>query len=328
MGQEMTKPNVYFEVPVDAKSQLPPAIFLMGPTASGKTAVAVDLAQRLPCEIISVDSALVYREMNIGTAKPEPEILALASHHLIDVIDPTQSYSAAQFRSDALALMADIGARGKVPLLTGGTMLYFQALRQGLNDLPQAHPETRALLDEKAKRLGWPALHLELAQLDPATAKRLKPNDSQRIQRALEVCYVTGQAMSVLLGPEMSRDLPYRIIPIALVPEDRSVLHRRIEIRFDVMLGQGLVDELAYLRGRYRLDPGLPSMRCVGYRQAWQYMDGELDEAALRERGIIATRQLAKRQLTWLRGMEDIMFFDCLRSDLSTQVLAYLRSIL
>ncbi|MHB9117193.1 MAG: tRNA (adenosine(37)-N6)-dimethylallyltransferase MiaA [Burkholderiales bacterium] len=309
-------------------SQLPPAIFLMGPTASGKTAVAVDLVQRLPYEIISVDSALVYREMNVGTAKPEREILADAPHHLIDIIDPTQSYSAARFRSDALALMADICARGKLPLLTGGTMLYFQALRHGLNDLPQAHPETRAILDEKAQRIGWPALHAELAQLDPAMAERLKPNDAQRIQRALEVCYLTGQAMSALLGPERTHALPYRIIPIALVPEDRSLLHRRIEARFDTMLEQGLVDELAYLRSRYRLDPGLPSMRCVGYRQAWQYMEGELDRAALRERGIVATRQLAKRQLTWLRGMEDIKFFDCLCTELSTQVLAYLRSVL
>ncbi len=296
----------------------------MGPTASGKTGVAVELAQRLPVEIISVDSALVYRDMDIGTAKPDAVTLALAPHHLIDLIDPTRSYSAAQFRSDALRLMAEITARGNIPLLVGGTMLYFKALREGLNDLPQADPALRAQLEARARQEGWPALHRELAGLDPATAARLDPADAQRIQRALEVCLLTGQPMSALLAHENPCDLPYRLIQLALVPGERAVLHQRIAQRFDAMLEQGLVDELVSLRSRYALTPDLPAMRCVGYRQAWQHLEGEMDFPTLRDKGIFATRQLAKRQLTWLRGMEGVTEFDCLERELSTRVLALL----
>lgn len=302
----------------------PPAIFLMGPTASGKTGVAVELVKYLPCEIVSVDSALVYRDMNIGTAKPDAETLRAAPHRLIDIIDPTQSYSAAQFRHDALALMAEISAQGRIPLLAGGTMLYFKALSEGLSDLPQADPELRAELDEKAARLGWPALHAELAQLDPLTAARLKPTDAQRIQRALEVCRLSGGPMSALLGRAAQPELPCRIIRISLEPSDRAVLHRRIAERFDVMLAAGLLDEVRTLRERYPLNLGLPSMRCVGYRQAWQYLDGEFDLPTLREKGIAATRQLAKRQLTWLRAMSEVRRFDCLSDDLAGQVRRFL----
>ncbi len=302
-----------------------PAIFLMGPTASGKTGVAVELVQHLPCEIISVDSALVYRDMDIGTAKPDAATLALAPHHLINLIAPTESYSAAQFRRDALRLMAEIVARGKIPLLVGGTMLYFKALLHGLSDLPEADAELRAELDEKAGRLGWPALHDELARLDPPTAARLKPNDSQRIQRALEVCLLSGQPMSALFGQAEQDALPYRTFQLALEPGDRAVLHRRIAERFDIMLAAGLVEEVRRLRATYPLNSTLPSMRCVGYRQAWQYLDGEFDLATLREKGIAATRQLAKRQLTWLRSMPEVLRFDCLAPDLAAQVLRVLR---
>lgn len=284
----------------------------MGPTASGKTGLAVELAQRLPVEIISVDSALVYRDMDIGTAKPDAATLARAPHHLIDIIDPTQSYSAAQFCSDALALMAGISAAGKIPLLVGGTMLYFNALQHGLNNLPEADPDIRAQLVGKAERIGWPAMHEELARVDPVTAQRLKPNDAQRIERALEIYLITSRPMSALLSEEKGSSLPYDLLKIALLPSDRAALHRRIGERFDAMLAQGLVDEVRSLRSRYALDISMPSMRCVGYRQAWQYLDGELGAAALREKGIAATRQLAKRQMTWLRGMNDLICIDCL----------------
>jgi tRNA dimethylallyltransferase len=304
---------------------LPPAILLLGPTACGKTALAVELAQRLPVEIISVDSAMVYRHMDIGTAKPDAATLAAAPHHLIDLIAPTQSYSAAQFCRDALRLMGDITARGRIPLLVGGTMLYFKALREGLSDLPQADPALRAELELKADKLGWPALHVELAQLDPATAARLEPNDAQRIQRALEVCLLSGEPMSALFGRQQALPLPYDITAIALQPSNRAVLHGRIEQRFRAMLQQGLVDEVQWLRGHYELTSNLPSMRCVGYRQAWQYLDGELDNTALCDNGIAATRQLAKRQLTWLRSMQGIETFDCLAADYGSQVQACLR---
>jgi tRNA dimethylallyltransferase len=299
----------------------------MGPTASGKTAVAVELVRRLPCEIISVDSALVYRHMNIGTAKPNAATLAQAPHRLIDIRDPDQRYSAAQFRADALREMADIVARGKVPLLVGGTMLYFKALRDGLSSLPEADAELRLELDAKAQRLGWPALHVELSRLDPRTAARLKPTDAQRIQRALEVCLITGQPMSDSFVEQKSV-LPYQIIAISLEPSDRSVLHSRIAQRFERMLAEGLIDEVRELRRRFALTPTLPSMRCVGYRQTWQHLDGEFDRDALQQKGIAATRQLAKRQLTWLRAMQDVSRFDCLAPDLQGKVLAYLRKAL
>ena len=300
----------------------------MGPTAGGKTGVAVELAQRLPVELISVDSALVYRGMNIGTAKPDAVTLARAPHYLIDIIDPTEAYSAASFRHDALRLMADITAREKIPLLVGGTMLYFKALREGLSDLPQADPEVRAALDAEIAQHGIQHLHRQLAQVDAETAARLSPNDSQRIQRAMEIYRITGQTMSALIKKPLSPrgrgwgegELPYRIIPIALIPSNRAQLHARIATRFKQMLAQGLVEELRGLRRRYDLHPDLPAMRCVGYRQAWQFMEGEINEAQLLETGIAATRRLAKRQLTWLRSMPDNIELDCLAPGLSQQV--------
>jgi tRNA dimethylallyltransferase len=293
----------------------------MGPTASGKTGLAVNLLHKLPVELISVDSALVYRGMDIGTAKPDAAILAKSPHHLIDIIEPTESYSAALFRTDALRLMADIAARGRIPLLVGGTMLYFNALQHGMNDLPEADTKIRAQLVERAGREGWPALHTALASLDPVTAARLKPNDAQRIERALEVCMITGRPMSELFAQNRDNGLPYRLLKIALLPSDRAVLHHRIAERFDNMMESGLLDEVAQLRHRYpSLGLHSSSMRCVGYRQTWQYQDGEFDRVMLCEKGIAATRQLAKRQLTWLRGMQDTLEFDCLRSDLEISV--------
>lgn len=305
-------------------STLSPAIFLMGPTASGKTGVAVELAQTLPVEIISVDSALVYRGMNIGTAKPDAGTLAHAPHHLLDIRDPTEAYSAAAFRHDALRLMHDIIRRGKIPLLVGGTMLYFRALQYGLSPLPEADPAVRAELDAVIARHGVQYLHQQLAAVDVETAARLSPNDTQRIQRALEIYRLTGQPMSVLIKQQAQHELPYRIIPIALVPSDRAVLHQRIATRFADMLEQGLVEELHSLRRNYRLHPNLPSMRCVGYRQAWQFMDGKINEAQLLETGIAATRQLAKRQLTWLRSMPDNIKLDCLAPNMDNIVLSEL----
>lgn len=302
--------------------QLHPAIFLMGPTASGKTGVAVELVQRLPVELISVDSALVFRDMDIGTAKPDAAILARAPHHLIDIINPTEAYSAAAFRHDAQRLMADITGRGKIPLLVGGTMLYFKALREGLSDLPPSDPEIRTALDAEIAQHGIEHLHHQLALVDAETAARLHPTDTQRIQRALEIFRITGLPMSTLIGRQQSTELPYRIIPIALVPADRAVLHQRIAARFKLMLEQGLVDELCSLRSKYPLHPNMTSMRCVGYRQAWQFIEGEINESQLLETGIAATRQLAKRQLTWLRSMPDIIELDCLAPDLTRQVSA------
>jgi tRNA dimethylallyltransferase len=302
-------------------STLPPAIFLMGPTASGKTGVAVELVQRMGVELISVDSALVYRDMDIGTAKPDAATLKIAPHHLIDIIAPTESYSAAMFRNDALRLMADITARGKIPLLVGGTMLYFKALREGLNDLPIADPAVRAELDIMIADHGIVRLHEQLANVDAETAARLAPNDTQRIQRAMEVYLLTGTPMSELLKKKTEHTLPYRVTNIALIPSDRAVLHQRIATRFQQMMEQGLVEEVRGLREKYELHPDLPSMRCVGYRQAWQFMDGEITEAQLLETGIAATRQLAKRQLTWLRSTPDIIELDCLAPNLAQRVL-------
>ena len=291
----------------------PNVIFLMGPTASGKTGAAVDLISKLPVEIISVDSALVYRDMNIGTAKPDAETLTKAPHHLIDIIDPTSAYSAANFRSDALRLMADITARGKIPLLVGGTMLYFKALQGGLSGLPEANQEVRARLDARAALIGWPAMHEKLALIDADTAARLQPNDMQRIQRALEVFEITSESMTALYAKQTSEALPYQLLKIALVPSDRKVLHERIALRFDQMLQAGFVDEVKALQAKYpELTADSTSMRCVGYRQALEHLNGDYDLVELRDRGIFATRQLAKRQLTWLRGMDDIVEVDCL----------------
>jgi tRNA dimethylallyltransferase len=298
----------------------PPAIFLMGPTASGKTGVAVELVRHLPVEIISVDSALVFRDMDIGTAKPDAATLARAPHHLIDIIDPTEAYSAAAFRHDALRLMHDITQRGKIPLLVGGTMLYFKALREGLNDLPQSDPAVRAALDAEIAEHGIEHLHSKLAEVDAETAARLKPTDTQRIQRAMEIYRISGKPMSALIRQQTSNVLPYRVIPIALIPSDRAQLHARIVTRFKAMLEQGLVNELRTLREKYPLHPNMTAMRCVGYRQAWQFMEGEIDDTQLLETGIAATRQLAKRQLTWLRSMPDNIELDCLAPDLIKSV--------
>jgi tRNA dimethylallyltransferase len=297
----------------------------MGPTASGKTAVAVQLANTLPCEIISVDSALVYRGMNIGTAKPDAETLARAPHHLINIIDPHESYSAARFRDDALALMREITERGNIPLLVGGTMLYFKALVEGLNDLPEADSTIRLIIETMADEEGWPAVHEKLRKVDPETAARLEPNDAQRIQRALEIYYIAGKSMTDLLKKPKYVYFPYTPIRIALLPGDRAVLHERIAQRFDAMIEAGLVDELRALRDEYALEPDMPAMRCVGYRQAWDFINDRIGRGELREQGIAATRQLAKRQLTWLRAMENNTEFDCLAENVGDLVLEYIR---
>jgi len=305
----------------------PLAVAIMGPTASGKTAAALAIAARIPSEIISVDSALVYRGMDIGTAKPTRAELAAVPHHLIDIIDPLDSYSVAQFRKATLQLVDDIVARGKLPLLVGGTMLYFKGLADGLDDLPGADPALRAQLEEDAARIGWPAMHARLAALDPETAARLAPADAQRIQRALEICTLAGKPMSELLALRDKTELPFALLPLALEPSDRAVLHQRIERRFDIMLDDAaddnLITETQRLRRRGDLHPGLPSMRCVGYRQAWEYLDGTIDYKTMRETGIIATRQLAKRQLTWLRSMPDRVVVDCLASNPTAAILAH-----
>lgn len=303
--------------------QLPPAIFLMGPTASGKTALALALAERFPIDIISVDSAQVFRDMNIGTAKPDVAMQARFPHRLIDLISPEERYSAAQFRSDALREMAEITAHGRIPLLVGGTMLYFKALRDGLADLPSADPALRAEIDAAAAEKGWPALHAELALLDPVTAERLKPTDAQRIQRALEVVRLTDKPLDDFFAAQRQATLPYRIQALALVPADRAILHESIAARFAAMLKQGLVEEVEELRAKYMLHSNLPSMRCVGYRQAWELLEGRLPRAELLDRGIFATRQFAKRQLTWLRSMSEINEFDPLTPDLNRKIAAY-----
>jgi len=304
------------------------AVAIMGPTASGKTAAALAVAQRMPVEIISVDSALVYRGMDIGTAKPTAEELASVPHHLIDIIDPLESYSVMQFREDAIRLVAEIQARGRLPLLVGGTMMYFKGLVDGLDDLPTANAEVRARIDEEAARIGWPGMHAKLRELDPVTAERLAPNDAQRINRALEIIELSGKPMSALLAKREKEALPFELVSIALEPSDRAVLHQRIALRFDQMLGSsddtGIVAETAGLRARGDLHLGLPSMRCVGYRQSWEYLDGLYDRKQLRENGIVATRQLAKRQLTWLRAMPERIVIDCLAKEATDQVLGVL----
>ncbi|MGS0896217.1 tRNA (adenosine(37)-N6)-dimethylallyltransferase MiaA [Burkholderia stagnalis] len=304
---------------------------LLGPTASGKTAAALALAARRPIEIVSVDSALVYRDMDIGTAKPTRDERARVPHHLIDLIDPADAYSAANFRADALRVIGEISARGHVPLLAGGTMLYYKALTQGLNDLPAADPAVRAELDADAARDGWPALHARLARVDPATAARLAPNDSQRIQRALEVFMLSGQPMSALLAAPPRADdaaAAYRFVPVALEPSDRAVLHARIALRFDAMLDAGFIDEVERLHHRDDLHLGLASMRCVGYRQAWEFLDGDTDYRTMRDKGIFATRQLCKRQLTWLRAMPERIVVDCIAPDATAQALGALERVL
>ena len=316
---------------------LPPAIFLMGPTAAGKTDLALELARVLPCDLISVDSALIYRGMDIGTAKPERVILDAFPHALIDIRDPAESYSAAEFRADALAAMAESTARGRIPLLVGGTMLYYKALLEGLADMPSAAPAIRAELEARAAAEGWEALHRELAEVDPESAARIHPNDPQRLTRAHEVYRVSGLSMTEHrlrqaagnpdAGTSGAGQLPYTVAQLAIAPAQRQVLHDRIAQRFRVMLEQGFVEEVEALRRRSDLHAGLPSIRAVGYRQVWEYLDGELSRDEMVERGIIATRQLAKRQFTWLRGWENLHWLDSLACDNLSRVLKYLESV-
>jgi tRNA dimethylallyltransferase len=302
---------------------LPPrAIAILGPTASGKSGLAMAIASHVAVEIISVDSAQVYRDMQVGTAKPTAAERAAVPHHLIDIVDPTESYSAARFRTDALRLITEIQARHRLPLLVGGTMLYFKALRDGLSPLPGADAAVRAAIDLVALQEGWPALHAELARIDPATASRLAPNDAQRIQRALEIFRISGKTMSAHFARQAADSPAPPIDVLALVPADRTLLHQRIAERFDAMMSEGLIDELRRLQEKYPLHAELPSMRAVGYRQAWEFLDGAIDRATLREKGIAATRQLAKRQLTWLRSMANVMTLDCFAADLRKTVLA------
>lgn len=299
-----------------------PLICIAGPTASGKSAVSMALAKELPIEIINMDSATIYRDMDIGTAKPDQLEQALVPHHLIDILDPSQSYSAAQFRQDALSCAQAIRARGHLPLLVGGTMLYYKVLSEGIDDLPQANEAIRQDIQAQAEMLGWPALHQALKDIDPITAARLAPNDSQRIGRALEVYRATGKPLSSLFGNKIAPSIP--TVLVSLEPSDRHALHSRIEQRFDQMLEAGFLEEVQKLHARGDLHPGLPAMRCVGYRQLWDHIDGQCSLAQARTRGIAATRQLAKRQLTWLRSMSARHTIDCLSPDVSQKALAVL----
>jgi tRNA dimethylallyltransferase len=302
---------------------MPPQVCcLLGPTASGKSKLALDCAAHLPLEIVSVDSAQVYRDMDIGTAKPTRAERARVPHHLIDLIDPDQRYSAGQFRSDAIRALEDILSRGRVPLLVGGTMLYYRALAAGIDTLPQADARLRAEIAARAAREGWPALHAELARVDPTSASRIGANDAQRIQRALEVWRLTGTPLSALHGTNRAA-LPFSLRTFAVVPPERARLHARIAERFDAMLAAGLVEEVEGLRIGYRLDADMPSMRSVGYRQVWDYLEGRCDRAAMRDAAIAATRQLAKRQLTWLRSLSGVEPLDAARPE---PLLAALRS--
>ncbi|NPE54645.1 tRNA (adenosine(37)-N6)-dimethylallyltransferase MiaA [Dickeya dadantii] len=289
--------------------QHPPAIFIMGPTASGKTALAMALRERLPVELISVDSALIYRGMDIGTAKPSQEELARAPHRLLDILDPAEAYSAADFRRDALQAMAEITAAERIPLLVGGTMLYFKALLEGLSPLPSADAQVRQEIEERARIEGWEALHRQLSVIDPVSAARIHPNDPQRLSRALEVFFVSGNTLTELTKTS-GEALPYRVHQFAIAPATRELLHERIALRFRQMLESGFETEARALFARPDLNPALPSIRCVGYRQMWSYLSGEIDYDEMVYRGICATRQLAKRQMTWLRGWEEVCWLD------------------
>lgn len=301
-------------------SKTPAIICLMGPTASGKTGLAIELVQQLPFEIISVDSAMVYRGMDIGTAKPTVDILKIAPHHLIDICDPAESYSAGRFTRDVLTAIDVIFKKGKIPLLVGGTMLYFHALQKGLNQLPTANPEVRLALQQQADQLGLAALHQRLSEIDPVAAARIHPHDAQRIQRALEVYEVSGKTLTELHQDELDPSQQYKMINIIVAPNDRKILHQRIAKRFDDMLAMGFIDEVKQLYARGDLNLENPSIRSVGYRQAWEYLMGRLNEAEMRERAIIATRQLAKRQFTWLRSWQDATWFDSENADLLERV--------
>ena len=302
--------------------QLPPALFLMGPTASGKTDLAVALAQQGSYEIISVDSALIYRNMDVGTAKPDAELLAKAPHHLINMLDPKESYSAADFRRDALELMADITARGRIPLLVGGTMMYFKMLQQGMASLPTADAAIRQRLLDEAEQFGWVHLHQCLAKVDAVAAQRIKPTDTQRLQRALEVFELTGKPLSYWHQQQAAEAIPYDITAVAIAPMDRAILHERIALRFHLMIENGLVDEVRRLYQRGDLNTAMPSIRAVGYRQVWQYLEGELSYDEMIERSIIATRQLAKRQMTWLKSWDDLHWIDSQSSNPLKDLLA------
>lgn len=311
---------------VDSK---PPLVCLMGPTASGKTELAVSLVHHFPMDIISVDSALVYKGMDIGTAKPEADILAEAPHRLIDFLDPSASYSAAQFRADALQEIETIVAEGRIPLLVGGTMLYFRALLEGLSELPAADAAIRSRLEDEADRIGWQQLHQRLASIDPVAANRIHPNDPQRIQRALEVYEISGIPISQWQEQaKQTTELPYQVIKIALIPSDRQYLHEAIARRFQRMLDAGFIDEVRALHDRADLDLSKPAMRAVGYRQVWEYLDGNLTYEEMVEKGIIATRQLAKRQHTWLRSEQNLTIFDSLAPNVDKLVLKYLQTVL
>ncbi len=305
---------------------LPVAIFVMGPTAAGKTDLAVALQQSLDCELISVDSALIYKGMDIGTAKPTVQELQRTPHRLIDILEPTEAYSAAHFRHDALLAMAEITAAGKVPLLVGGTMLYFRALEHGLADLPAANEQVRACLDAEIERYGLAAMHQKLQQVDPDSATRIHPNDPQRIQRALEVYELSGKTMTELHAKAVKNKLPYRVAKIIVAPQDRCILHQRIEKRFKRMMEKGFVDEVAGLRQRGDLGLNLPSMRAVGYRQVWEYLDGQYDYDETLQKGIVATRQFAKRQLTWLRAEQGAKWLEGESPNLLEQALKYIKS--
>ena len=300
----------------------------MGPTASGKTDMALEFVRALPCDIISVDSAMIYRGMDVGTAKPEPEVLAEAPHRLIDILDPAESYSAARFRDDALTQMRAISAAGRVPLLTGGTMLYFDVLQHGISPLPGADPQLRAALDARAAEQGWPALHAELARRDPAAAARIKPNDRQRIQRALEVCQLSGRTLTELQAAGAVEPQEYRFLKLALAPAERSTLHESIEKRFQLMMQRGFLAEVRVLHARGDLHAGMPSMRAVGYRQLWEYLGGGTSLEEAMRRGIVATRRYAKRQLTWLRAEPDVRWFESGNATVRNDALAYARAAL
>ena len=301
-----------------SKASLPPALFIMGPTASGKTDLAVKLTEHFPIEIISVDSALIYQEMSIGTAKPDKETLAKAPHRLIDFLDPSQAYSAADFRRDALREMAEITANGNIPVLVGGTMLYYRALENDLAKLPSANPDIRKKIDQEAEEQGWGILHQRLEQVDPDSAIRIHPNDTQRIQRALEVYEITGKSLTSLHKAAKHDTLPYRLLKIALIPDDREWLRERAAMRFEQMIEEGFLEEVQHLYDRRDLNPDLPSIRCVGYRQAWEYLNSNIDFNEMKNRAIVATRQLAKRQMTWLRSEKEVSRYDAQHYSLSS----------
>ena len=307
----------------------PTIFFLIGPTASGKTKLAVDLVNAFPFEIISVDSAQIYQDMNIGVAKPSKDILNKAPHHLIDIIKPYETYSVAQFLQDALKLIDEILMRGHIPLLVGGTMMYFNAFEKGLNQMPETDPQVRANIEEEARQLGWPKLYEKLKSLDKATAEKLKPNDAQRIGRALEVFYSSGKPLSHFHTSTNKNDFPFTVLKLGLMPSNRKIFHQRIEERVHEMVQEGLFKEVEFLRNKYpNLQSHMPSMRSVGYRQVLEYFNGNFPEQECIDKIIFATRQLAKRQMTWMRGMENLNLFDCLKDELNQEVASFVKAVL